>query len=216
MRTRTLALLLAGISAALVSGQAKLPPDIHPTSFSRLPPVDRAALDEEGKRVWDHVAGERPLPATGPAAVSMYSPGAAGPIQDLNQYLRKTVVGPRFFELSALVAAREFDQVYEWSGHEPAGRRAGLDQAVLDAVKFNRDVAGLPEKEATVIRLGRALLREHKVSPALWAKTVELFGRQGAVEITAIIGDYVMVGVMLTAADQQLPPGREALLPVKP
>ena len=145
----------------------------------------------------------------------MYSPGAAKPIHELNQYLRKTVVGPRYFELSALIAAREFDQQYEWSGHEPAGRRAGLEQAVIDAVKLNRDVAGLPEKDATVIRLGRALFRDHKVSPALWAKTVELFGRQGAVEITAIMGDYAMAGVMLTAVDQQLPPGREALLPIK-
>lgn len=215
MRTRTLALLFAAVSAALVSGQSKLPPDINSTSYSRLPPLDRAALDDDGKRTWDYIAGERPLPPTGPAAVSMYSPGAARPIHELNQYLRKTVVGPRFFELSALIAAREFDQQYEWSGHEPAGRRAGLEQAVIDVVKFNRDVTGLPEKDATVIRLGRALLREHKVSPSLWAKAVELFGRQGAVEITAIIGDYVMAGVMLTAVDQQLPPGREALLPVK-
>ena len=215
MRTRSFALLLVTLSTALAVAQSKLPPDINPTSYSRLPPQDRAALDEEGKKVWDYVGGARGMPPTGPAPVSMYSPGAAKPIHELNQYLRTTVVGARYFELSALVAAREFDQQYEWSGHEPAGRRAGLDAAVIDAVKFNRDVAGLPEKDATVIRLGRALLREHKVSPALWAKTVELFGRQGAVEIATIIGDYVMAGIMLTAVDQQLPPGREALLPVK-
>ena len=215
MRTRSLALLLAGVSTALISGQSKLPPDINPTSYSRLPPLDRAALDEDGKRVWDYVAGERPMPASGPAPASMYSPGAAKPIQELNQYLRKTVVGPRFFELSALIAAREFDQQYEWSGHEPAGRRAGLEPAVIDVVKFNREVTGLSEKDATVIRLGRALFREHKVDSALWAKTVELFGRQGAVEISAIMGDYAMAAVMLTAVDQQLPPGRDALLPVK-
>ena len=215
MRTRSLALLLAGVSAAIVSGQSKLPPDINPTSYSRLPPLDRAALDDDGKRVWDYVAGERGMPPTGPGPTSMYSPKAAEPIHELNQYLRTTVVGPRFFELSALVAAREFDQQYEWGGHEPAGRRAGLEPATIDAVKFNRDVAGLPEKDATVIRLGRALFREHKVPPALWAKTVELFGKQGAVEITAIMGDYAMAAVMLTAVDQQLPPGREALLPIK-
>ena len=215
MRTRSLALLLAGVSAAIVSGQSKLPPDINPTSYSRLPPLDRAALDEDGKRVWDYIAGERAMPPTGPGPVSMYSPGSAKPIQELNQYLRKTVVGPRFFELSALVAAREFEQQYEWGGHEPAGKRAGLEQATIDAVKFNRDVAGLPEKDATVVRLGRALFREHKVAPALWAKTVELFGKQGAVEISAIMGDYAMAAVMLTAVDQQLPPGREALLPIK-
>jgi 4-carboxymuconolactone decarboxylase len=214
MRIRSLALLLVTLSTALAVAQSKLPPDINPTSFSRLPPQDRAALDEEGKKIWDYVGGARGMPPTGPAPVSMYSPGAAKPIHELNQYLRTTVVGPRYFELSALVAAREFDQQYEWSGHEPAGRRAGLDQAVIDAVKLNRDVTGLPEKDATVIRLGRALFREHKVAPALWAKTVELFGRQGAVEITTIMGDYAMAGVMLTAVDQQLPPGRESLLPV--
>jgi len=143
----------------------------------------------------------------------MYSPITAEPIHVLNQNLRKTVAGSHYVELSALLAAREFDQQYEWSGHEAAGVRAGLDQAVIDAVKFNRDVAGLPEKEATVIRLGRALFRDHKVSPELWAKTVEFFGRQGAVEIVATMGDYVMAGFMLTAVDQQLPPDRKPLLP---
>ena len=143
----------------------------------------------------------------------MYSPITAEPIHVLNQNLRKTVAGSRYFELSALLAAREFDQQYEWSGHEAAGVRAGLDQAVIDAVKFNRDVAGLPEKDATVIRLGRALFRDHKVSPELWAKTVEFFGRQGAVEIVSTMGDYVMAGFMLTAVDQQLPPDRKPLLP---
>ena len=45
------------------------------------------------------------MPKSGPAPVSMYSPKAAESIQALNQYLRKTVVGSRFFELSALIAA---------------------------------------------------------------------------------------------------------------
>jgi len=203
------------VSVALVGGQSGLTPDIHPESLSRVPPVQRDSLDAEGKRVWDLVDGGRGMPKTGPAPISMYSPSIAEPIHVLNQNLRKTVAGSRYFELSALLAAREFDQQYEWSGHEAAGVRAGLDQAVIDAVKFNRDVAGLPEKEATVIRLARALFRDHKVSPELWAKTVEFFGRQGAVEIVATMGDYAMVGFMLTAVDQQLPPDRKPLLPIR-
>jgi 4-carboxymuconolactone decarboxylase len=199
----------------VLSAQSRLATEIHPQSYSRVPPVQRADLNDDGKRIWDFVGGARGMPATGPAPVSMYSPKAAEPIHELNQYLRTTVVGSRFFELSALVAAREFDQQYEWSGHEPAAVRAGLEQSVIDVVKFNKDVAGLSEKDATVIRLGRALMRDHKVSPDLWAKTVDLFGRQGAVEITMIMGDYVMAGMMLTAVDQQLPPDRKALLPLK-
>ena len=214
MRTRSLFIVMSVVSAAVLRGQLQVPADIHSESLSRVPLVQRSALNDEGKRIWDSVAGAgRTMPRTGPAPVSMYSPKAAESIHALNQYLRTTVVGSRFFELSALIAAREFDQQYEWSGHEPAALRAGLEQSVIDVVKFNRDVTGLSEKDASVIRLGRALFREHKVRPELWKKTVELFGAQGAVEITVIMGDYVMAGLMLTAVDQQLPPDRKPLLP---
>jgi 4-carboxymuconolactone decarboxylase len=212
MHAQSFGFVIALASIAFVAGQSR-PTDIHSESLSRVPPVQRADLDEDGKRIWDHIAGGRGMPRTGPAPVSMYSPKAAESIHQLNQYLRTTVVGSRYFELSALIAAREFDQQYEWSGHEPAALRAGLEQTVIDVVKFNKEVSGLPEKDATVIRFGRALLRDHKVSPELWAKTVELFGRQGAIEIAAIVGDYVMAGIMLTAVDQQLPADRKALLP---
>jgi 4-carboxymuconolactone decarboxylase len=216
MRVRTI-VALAGVASGVVLGaqSASLPSDIHPESLSRLPPLQRDSLDDEGKRVWDYIAGPRGMGKTGPGAISMYSPKAAEPIQHLNQYLRNTVVGPRYFELSALIAAREFDQQYEWSGHEPAGLRAGLEQSVIDVVKLDKDVAGLPEKDSTVIRLGRALFRDHKVSSEVWAKTVELFGRQGALEIATIMGDYAMAAVMLTAVDQRLPPERKPLLPIK-
>jgi 4-carboxymuconolactone decarboxylase len=213
MRIRVLSFLVICCSVASLGGQSSLPADIHPESLSRLPPVQRADLNDEGKRIWDSIAGGRGMPRTGPAPVSMYSPKAAEPIHQLNQYLRTTVVGSRFFELSALIAAREFDQQYEWSGHEPAALRAGLEQSVIDVVKFDRDVSGLGEKDATVIRFGRALFRDHKVGSDLWAKMVELFGRQGAVEITAIMADYAMAGFMLTAVDQRLPADRKALLP---
>jgi hypothetical protein len=41
-----------------------------------------------------------------------------------------------------LITAREIDQQYEWSAHEPAGVRAGLEQSVIDVVKYDRDVKG--------------------------------------------------------------------------
>ena len=211
-------LIIAGvvISASAAVAQTALPADIHPESLSRVPPVQKSDLDADGRRIWDLIAGTSgQIPKTGPAAVTMHSPKAAEPIQILNRVLRETVVGPRYFELSALIAAREFDQQYEWSGHEPAALRAGLEQPVIDVVKFNRDTAGLTDKDATVVRLGRAVFRDHKVSSELWAKTVDLFGRQGAVEIVTIMGDYAMAAIFLTAVDQQLPPDRKPLLPAR-
>ena len=151
------------------------------------------------------------MPAPGPTHVTVYSP------RELDLGIpsgEKSPVGARYFQLAVLITAREIDQQYEWSSHEPAGRRQGLEQSVIDVVKYNRDVAGLSDKDATLITFGRALFREHQVSSELWQKMVTHFGRQRTVQMMMIMGDYFRVGFMLNAVDQHLPPAREALLPL--
>jgi 4-carboxymuconolactone decarboxylase len=207
MRIRWCVLFLAALGVA-AQAQNSLPPDIDPVTLSRLPPVTAADLDEEGRRLL--AARTNFTPAPGPTHVTVYSP------RELDLGIpsgEKSPVGPRYFQLAVLITAREIDQQYEWSSHELAGRRQGLEQSVIDVVKYNRDVAGLSDKDATVITFGRALFREHRVSSELWEKMVSHFGRQRTVQMMMIMGDYFRVGFMLNAIDQHLPPTREALLP---
>src|ERR1700674_2717013 len=95
-----IALLIAVVATA--SGQsgkgtsaparsAALPADVNPDSLNRLSVVKREQLKEEGKKVYDHVAGGAGKVAspTGPASVGLYSPGAAEPLRTLNEYLRR-------------------------------------------------------------------------------------------------------------------------------
>jgi 4-carboxymuconolactone decarboxylase len=204
------------ITVAGVSYGQSLPPDIFKDSLSRFPVIKRDQLDEKGKKAYDVIAGgtgKTVLP-TGPAAIGLYSPGVYEPLRMLNDYLRKdSVLGERLAELAILVAAREGDEQYVWGAHEPAALKAGIALAVIDTIKYGRDVTGLEEKEAAIIRFGRQLFREKKMSSDVFAKTVELFGRQGTVELTALMGDYQLNGLLLKMADQHLPPDRKALLP---
>jgi 4-carboxymuconolactone decarboxylase len=204
------------ITAASVSSGQSLPADINKDSLSRFPVVKREQMDENGKKVYDLVAGGAGKVAspTGPASIGLYSPGVAEPMRRLNDYLRKSgLLGDRLSELAILVAAREVDEQYVWSAHEPAALKAGVAQPVIDVVKYGRDVSGLGEKEAAIIRFGRQLFREKKMSSDVFAKTVELFGRQGTVELTALMGDYQLNGLLLKVADQHLPADRKPLLP---
>src|SRR5215470_181657 len=204
---RLCVLLLAALPV-VAQAPTSLPPDINPVTLSRLPPVTAADLDEEGKRLL--AARTNFTPGPGPTHVTIYSP------RELDLGIpsgEKSPVGPRYFQLAVLIIAREIDQQYEWSAHEPAGLRQGLEQSVIDVVKYDRDVAGLSDKDATLITFGRALFREHRVSSELWEKMVSQFGRQRTVQLMMIMGDYFRVGFMLNAVDQHLPPGREALLP---
>lgn len=209
MNRQTFAVGLFGMIASL--GAQTLPADIDPQSYSRLPLIKRDQLKGDALRVYDAVVGkdsdgkDRATPPMGPAATSLYSPGVALPMNQLNQYLRNTVVGPAMFQICTLIAAREFDEHYEWNSHEAGARRANVDQKTIDAIKFNRPLDGLPEKEALVVRFGRAIFHDRRVPSELYAKVVETFGQQGMFELTAIMGDYAMAAIMLRAVDQHVP-----------
>ena len=186
-----------------------LPADINPESFSRLPALTRDQLDADGKAAYDLVVGDGPRPLTGPAAVSMYSPKVAEAFHHLNQYLRfNGIIEPRYYEVAIMIAAWEFEQAYEWTAHEGAARRIGVPDAVIDTIKYDREPDGLSDKDTVIIRFGRALFRDHEVSSDLYADVIERFGEQGMVELATIMGDYLMVGLVLTAADQRVPPSR--------
>jgi 4-carboxymuconolactone decarboxylase len=211
-------ILAAAFAAATANAQPaadrELPADIDPESLSRLPALHREQLDTEGQAVWDYVVGDGPRPVTGPAAVSMHSPKVAEAFQMLNQYLRNGgILEPRDYEVAVMQAAREFEQAYEWSAHEGASRRIGVPEDVIDTIKFNREPAGLGERDTTIIRFARGLMRDHKISSELYADVIEQFGQQGMVELATIMGDYIMVGFVLTAADQHLPPNLTNTLP---
>ena len=214
MRVRLFVLLLASLPSIVqtqtpTQTQTALPADIDPVTLSRLPWVKAEDLDEEGKKL----LAQRPptaKPGPGPGHLTNYSPRerSLGTPTGVN-----SPVGARYFQLAVLIMAREIDQQYEWSAHEPAGLKQGLEQSVIDVVKHDRPVTGLTDKDATLITFGRTLYREHKVSSELWQKMVGHFGRQQTVQLMMIMGDYFRVGFMMNAVDQHLPPERKALLP---
>jgi 4-carboxymuconolactone decarboxylase len=224
-------LIWIGLSIAAIvtaSGQAEkgttaagrsaaLPADVHADSLNRLPLIKREQMDENGKKVYDlHAGGAgKMVQRTGPSSISLYSPGVAEPLRRLNDYLRRknSLLGDQVTELAILVAAREMDSNYVWSAHEPTAQKVGVPQAAIDAVKFGKPVAGLGEKETVVISLARQLFHDHKVTSPTFAKAVDLFGKQGTVELVAVMGDYIVNSMLLNAWDQHLPPERKPLLP---
>ena len=207
----------AGKATTAPTRSAGLPADVQPDSLNRLPAVHREQMDEQGKKAYDLNAGGpgKVAQPTGPGAIALYSPGASEPLRRLNTYLRRdgNILGKPITEVAILVAAREGDSQYIWSAHEPAALKAGVAQPVIDAVKYGKDLAGAGEKETVVVRLGRQILREHRLDSATFAKAVDLFGKQGTVELVTLMGDYTLNAMLTGAFDQHLPPERKPLLP---
>ena len=151
MRLRLLILTAAAVPAISVMAQApSLPPDINPVTLSRFGPVTPADLDEEGQKILA-ARTTPPNPGPGPGAAGAYSPKTSEGRGLIGRALgvpsgQNFPLGNRIYQLVVLITARDIDQQYEWSAHEPAGLRAGLEQSVIDVVKF-RAARGRPCRE---------------------------------------------------------------------
>jgi 4-carboxymuconolactone decarboxylase len=194
------------------------PPDIDPESRSRLPLKKREDLDEEGKEVYDFLVDPESTTLaglTGPRGFYLYSPKAGRHLSLANTYLRfESGMDEQVRELAILVVAHEMQSQFEWTMHEPVAREVGLDPAAIDVVKFNKSAQDLQERDALVIRFGRELVRENRLSSETYSQVAEVFGEEGLVTLTFLMGNYVRSALMLRAADMRIPLDREPLLPM--
>jgi 4-carboxymuconolactone decarboxylase len=151
----------------------------------------------------------------GPAGIRMYDPKVAEMMNNANLYLRReTGFGDRLTEIAILTTAREMDNQFEWSAHETAGRKAGVEPAIIDIIRYRKPVAGLGEKETLIIGFGRELFGQKKISSATFADALRLFGRRGVVVLTSLMAFYSATSALLNAFDMQLPAGQSPQLPV--
>jgi 4-carboxymuconolactone decarboxylase len=205
----------AAAPAAGMSSQASLgtfPKDVYVETGNRLPAIKRDALDDAGKKLFDL---RSPTDAFGPGGIRLYSPSVAEYMGGVNDYLRhKSGLDPRLVELAILVTARESDSEYVWTAHEPQGLKAGLQPEIVDIVRFRKSTEGLAEKDAVIILLGREAIGKHHASSDVAARALNLFGKQGLVNIVSLMGDYASTAILLNAFDQHVRPTDKPLLPI--
>jgi hypothetical protein len=177
------------------------PDDIHPDSRSRL-----AYLRNETRGV--------------SATPSLYGRGLAPEGTGPGQIMRRSrglealqaSVGRRLIRLANLVAARELDDVYQWTMNEIAAAQDGLEPAIIDRVRQRAPVSDINEKDAALIEFGREVLTAHTVRPSTYARMLELFGEPDLVGFVNVMAKHASDSTLLIAFQQQLPAGQEPLL----
>ncbi len=202
----------AAAPASPQAPSANFPKDVYPETGNRLPAIQRDAMDDAGKKLFD-ARGTGDF--FGPAAIRLYSPTVADHMGAVNSYLRyNSGLDPRLVQLAILVTAREADGEYEWTAHEPQGLKAGLQPEIIDIVRYRKPVEGLAEKDAVIILLGREAVGKHHVSADVAARALNLFGKKGVVDYVSLMGDYASTAILLNAFDQHVRPADKALLPI--
>ncbi|MEI7786510.1 MAG: carboxymuconolactone decarboxylase family protein [Betaproteobacteria bacterium] len=184
-------------------------------SFDRLPPIPEAQWSPEQQReAQELIAGPRGA-LISPFIPLLRSPELMGHAQRMGEYLRyRSVLALRLSELAILITARQWSQQVEWAIHSPIAHKAGVAATTIEAIAQGQQPTGLPDDEAAVYAFSTELHRNQGVSDASWARVIELFGEQGAVDLIGINGYYALLSMVMNASRTPTPSTGAAPLPL--
>jgi 4-carboxymuconolactone decarboxylase len=167
----------------------------------RLPmPAPDAMAPEQREAAQALIAGPR-KGVYGPFLPLLRSPQLLDRVAKVGEYLRfDSVVEARIRELVTCAAARHVSNQFEWLMHMPLALKAGVSQMTLDALRVGARPKDLPADEEIALDFTTELLHRHGTSEATYRAAVAQLGEQGVVELTTLVGYFVMVSWLMNVA----------------
>ncbi|GLZ06735.1 carboxymuconolactone decarboxylase [Actinomadura sp. NBRC 104412] len=215
------------VPADPVTDDAIPPQDAEPADSDpgragvRLPLLRPGLLSEEQREVYEAVTGGPRRDGTspirymddegrllGPFNAMLYSPAVGMPLQELGAALRfRTAFTKREREIAILVVAAGHRAPYEWYAHERIGRRAGLTEDELDALRTGVAPVLADVRERVVYEAARQMVVDGDLSDPVYTEAVATLGRAAVVELVALVGYYSALALQMRVFRVGLPEG---------
>jgi 4-carboxymuconolactone decarboxylase len=126
---------------------------------------------------------------TGPFNAMLHAPAVGGPLQRLGAALRyESALPGDVREAVTCLVAGVHDSAYEWYAHARLARRAGVDEATLEALGRGQ----LPSAAGPELRLAHALL-----TGAAHPDALEELGPATVLEVSTLVGYYTTLAWQL-------------------
>ena len=180
----------------------------------RLPPIPVEKLTDAQKKAAADFFAIRKTDVFGPFVPLIRSPEVMVRVSALGDQLRfRNTLPARLSEFVILITARQWTQQYEWYIHEPIALKAGLSPTIVKALVEGRRPERMADDEEIVYTLCDELHQKKSVSDATYARAVRSFGEAGVIDMTATVGYYTLLAMVMNTAQTQLPPGVSPPLP---
>ena len=170
--------------------------------MARIPLPSLETMTPEQRQVHKAIGDLRGGHIPMPYRPALHNPELADKWQQIGELLRyRTSLPQRLSELAILVVARHHGSDYMWNAHEKVALKAGVSTDVISAIKNNAQPDFDKADERAVHDFSAELLETKSVSDACHAQALSALGVTALVELTALLGYYVMVAMMLNAHD---------------
>jgi 4-carboxymuconolactone decarboxylase len=181
----------------------------------RLPLLADDQLDADQRRVADALKNGPRKGVVGPFIPLLYAPNISERIEPLGSELRFFgTIDRRVHELIVCLVAATTHNQFEWAVHVPVALSLGVTEQQIDALRTGSTPEDLRDDEAVALDFASSLMERNEVSDQVFAEATTHFGQPGVVELTAIVGYFVMVCWFLNVAGTPAP--RDAAVPPLP
>lgn len=167
----------------------------------RLPmPAESRMTEAQRAAAQALIAGPR-KGVYGPFLPLLRSPVLLDRVGRVGEYLRfESVLDARVRELVTCAAARHVGNQFEWVMHAPLAVKAGVAEAAIEALRVGARPRALAADEETALDFARELMQTHGCSDPTYQAALQAFGEQGIVELTTLVGYFVMVSWLMNVA----------------
>jgi 4-carboxymuconolactone decarboxylase len=182
--------------------------------MARVPYVKREELDSEGQEIYDRIRRDRNAPEVGlQFRALLNSPKAASYLTSLGAELRfRSSLPGDLMELAIISLAREWNSDIEWTAHAALAAKAGVSAEKIEAIRTGKPLQGFSDAEQTVVRFGRELLRDKRLSDETFAAAQKVLGTRGVVDLTITCGYYTAINMAQLALKPEMEPGKQSTL----
>ena len=181
--------------------------------MARLHNIERDHLKPEDQKYFDEISGTRGS-IRGPYGILLHSPDLAARVADTGAYVRFDFDMPESLKETVIItAAAHQKSQYEFAAHARLARQAGVPESTIKAIAQGTAPEGLSGDEELLVRYTTELLRNHKISDSTFNAVKDKWGDRGVVDVTTLIGHYLLVAQILAAFDVELAPGMTKELP---
>jgi 4-carboxymuconolactone decarboxylase len=148
----------------------------------------------------------------GPSSILLHSPEICQRVFDVSSYLRFSgKIALEQVEWIILAVGRERNAKFIWADHLAPARKAGVREEYIDALRSKRAPEGLTPEEADVYNLVRQLVHQGTCEQPLFDRLNQRYGTPALAEMTALIGCYMLLGVVAGAFELGPRPTDEVL-----
>jgi 4-carboxymuconolactone decarboxylase len=184
-------------------------PDLH-LRGDRFAPLTYDGLTPEQKTMADNLLSGERKGMNGPFNALLRSPQIGDAAQKFGAQVRfHSSLPNRLNEFAILITARFWNAQYEWSAHRKLALTAGLKPAIIETLGEGRKPVAMQADEEVIFNFADELLKTRQVSDAAFKAVVDKFGERGAVDLTAVLGYYCFVSMILNVDRYPLPDGEK-------